>query len=62
MDWLADQTGSEHLETWRSKMKITAFQNFFNNPDTYQDHWPDEDLHQEAISSLLKLDTTRCDS
>jgi hypothetical protein len=59
MDWLADQTGSEHLEPWRSKMKATAFQHFFGNPDTYQNHWPDEDLRQEAILSLLKWDTTR---
>jgi hypothetical protein len=59
MDWLADETGSEHLETWRSRMKSTAFLNFFNNPDTYQDTWLDEDLHQEAVLSLQKLDTTR---
>ncbi|CAM6023625.1 unnamed protein product, partial [Sphagnum balticum] len=58
LDWLADQTGSEHLETWRSKMKILAFQHFFKNPDTYQDNWPDEDMHQEALSSLLQFDTT----
>ncbi|KAH8964985.1 hypothetical protein BDL97_04G093800 [Sphagnum fallax] len=60
MDWLADQSGSEHLETWRSKMKDIAFQQHFNNPDTYRDQWPDEDLHQEALLCLLKLDITSC--
>ncbi len=59
LDWLADQTGSEHLKTWRSKMKNIAMQQFFNNPDTYQDQWPNEDLHQEALLCLLKLNITR---
>jgi hypothetical protein len=59
MDWLADQSESEHLETWRSKMKDITFQQHFNNPDTYRDQWPDEDLHQEALLCLLKLDITR---
>jgi hypothetical protein len=40
-------------------MKILAFQHFFKNPDMYQDQWPDEDLHQEALLSLLTSDTTR---
>ncbi|CAK9875472.1 unnamed protein product [Sphagnum jensenii] len=59
LDWLADQSGSEHLESWRSKMKSIAFQQLFNNPNTYRDHWPDEDLHQEALLSLRKLEITR---
>jgi hypothetical protein len=59
LDWLADQSGSEHLESWRSKMKNIAFQHLFNNPDTYQNQWPDEDLHQEALLCLQQLEITR---
>jgi hypothetical protein len=40
-------------------MKNIAIQHFLNNPDTYQDQWPDEDLRQEALLCLLKLDITR---
>lgn len=58
-DWLADQTGSEHLETWRLKMYATAGQNRSDNPETYRDIWPDDDLREEALSSLRKLDTNR---
>jgi hypothetical protein len=58
-DWLADQTGSEHLETWRLKMYAIAGQNRSDNPETYRDIWPDDDLHEEALSSLRKLDTNR---
>jgi hypothetical protein len=58
-NWLADQTGSEHLETWRPKMYTIAGQNRSDNPETYRDIWPDDDLHEEALSSLRKLDTNR---
>ncbi|CAM6046018.1 unnamed protein product [Sphagnum compactum] len=58
-DWLADQTGSEHLETWRLKMYAIAGQNRSDNPETYRDIWPDDDLLEEALSSLRKLDTNK---
>jgi hypothetical protein len=40
-------------------MKNIAFQHLFNNPDTYQNQWPDEDLHQEALLCLQQLEITR---
>jgi hypothetical protein len=36
-------------------MKNIAIQHLFNNPDMYQDQWPDEDLHQEALFMPTKI-------
>jgi hypothetical protein len=61
VDWLADQTGSDHLETWRKTIYEVASKNKRLNAETYRDVWPDEDLHQEVLSSLKKRDVSRGD-
>ena len=61
VDWLADQTGSDHLETWRKTIYEVASKNKRINTETYRDVWPDEDLHQEVLSSLKKRDVLRGD-
>lgn len=55
-NWLAEQTGSAAVETWRINIYRATSTNKRQNPETYRDVWPDEDLHQEAYACLEKID------
>lgn len=55
-NWLADQTGSAPVETWRIQIFEATSKNKRANPETYRDEWPDEELHQEAFARLEELD------
>jgi len=55
-NWLAKQTGSACVETWRVEVFEAHWRNRRQNPETYRDVWFDEELRQEAYSILNKID------
>ena len=55
-NWLAEQTGSASVETWRIKIYEATSKNKRENPEIYRDVWPDEEWHRGAYACLEKID------
>ncbi|GFP81784.1 flavin-containing monooxygenase FMO GS-OX-like 4 [Phtheirospermum japonicum] len=58
-DWLADKSGSLPTEEWRKEMYFVTGRRKRSTPETYRDHWEDEDLislaHQDFKSHFLEV-------
>ncbi|GLJ13520.1 hypothetical protein SUGI_0214230 [Cryptomeria japonica] len=54
-DWLADQCGCAHLDTWRKEMYESTSRNKVKRPLTYHDEWEDHYWREIALSSQSKM-------
>ncbi|KAK6158011.1 hypothetical protein DH2020_005325 [Rehmannia glutinosa] len=58
-DWLAAKSGSPSTEEWRKQMYFVTGRRKRSTPETYRDHWEDEDLislaHQDFKRHVLEV-------
>lgn len=58
-DWLGIKSGSPTTEEWRKEMYFVTGRRKRSTPETYRDHWEDEDLISLAHQDFDKQHTLK---